>query len=69
MLYETITLYFTDNSLVCNRNHFSCLLLKKNNKSLFRRRSAVNPDSSAAFILSATIQHGDIDVQFGDYRI
>lgn len=29
MLYETITLYFTDNSLVCNRNYFSRLLLKE----------------------------------------
>ena len=29
MLYETITLYFTDNSMVSNRNHFSCLLLNE----------------------------------------
>ena len=29
MLYETITLYFTDNSLVSNRDYFSRLLLKE----------------------------------------
>lgn len=28
MLYETITLYFTDISMVSNRNYFSRLLLK-----------------------------------------
>ena len=29
MLYETITLYFTDSSMVSNRNYFSRLLLKE----------------------------------------
>ena len=60
MLYETITLYFTDNSLVSNRDYFSRLLLKEiaNLYSAAAQQSIPTPQRRLFFLTG--IQNGII---------
>lgn len=53
MLYETITLYFTDNSLVSNRDYFSRLLLKEiaNHHFAAAQQSIPTPQRRFFFLL------------------